>query len=187
MISGLPTTRLAGSVAGRTGGCVHLPTQDLVAQPQAPQQVSLLAAPTQEWEMRSPHEAGDPPRCQYPSSPPWGGRGVLIKELSQVHLKYITTAQVMWQPLWVLGAARNNKTTDKGRNPDTESTKGLFLLRWGKAAASPLQDFLFSKYMNCTQWFSSCPSFLPIPNPSCDFSASLGQKPICCLSAWPET
>lgn len=59
------------------------------------------------------------------------------EELIQAHLKYITTAQMMWRPLWVLGAARNNKTTDKGWNPDTESTKGLFLLQWGKAAAFP--------------------------------------------------
>lgn len=39
MISGI--TRLVGACSRRDTGCVHLPTQDLVAQPRAPQQVSL--------------------------------------------------------------------------------------------------------------------------------------------------
>lgn len=50
MISGMPIMGMAERVAERTGGRVHLPTRDLVAQPWAPQQVSLLTAPTQEWE-----------------------------------------------------------------------------------------------------------------------------------------
>lgn len=175
---GCPSPGCLGAWPRRDGGCVHLPAQGLVAQPRGPQQQSFLAAPTQEQEIRSSGESGNPLRCCGPASKPRGGGGVSVKELTPARLKYTMAALLTW-PLWVLGAARNNKTTDKGRNPDTVSTKGLFLLQWGKAAfpLSAPQDFLFSKYMNRTQWFSSCPSFLPVPNPSRDFSASLGQKP----------
>jgi len=94
MISEMPITRLVGCVAGTTGGRVCLPTQDLVAQPRAPQQISLLTAPTQERE--TPCKSGNPSRCQCPSSPSRGEGGVPIKKLMQAHLKHTTTTpQVM--------------------------------------------------------------------------------------------
>lgn len=113
-----------------------------------PQQVSLLAGPTQDWETQSSHESGDPPRCWCASSPP-GRIGVPIKEQIQTCLKYTSLAQMMGWPLWVLEAAWNNKTTDKGWNPDTETTKRLLLLQWDKVAAClppSARHFVFKVY-----------------------------------------
>lgn len=108
---------------------------------------------------QGPRQAGN--TTQGPSShllawsrrEPQGGGGVPARELTSTYLKY-TMALVVW-PLWVQGAVWNNTITDKGRNPDTLSTKGLFLFQWGKAAFphSTPQDLLFSKHMNGTQWF----------------------------------
>lgn len=96
------------------------------------QQVSLLAGPTQDWETVLTW-VRRPTRCWCASSPP-RRRGLPIKEQIQTCLKYTSIAQMMGWPLWVLEAAWNNKTTDKGWNPDTETTKRLFLLQWIKVA-----------------------------------------------------
>lgn len=141
----------------------------------------FLAAPTQEQEIWSSGESGNPLRCRGPASKPRGGGGGSVKELTPAHLKYTTAALLMW-PLWVLGAAQTIRPQIKDEIPTPWAQKGFSYSSGEKLPAFPLsapQDFLFSKYMNCTQWFSSCPSFLPVTNPSRDFSASLGQKPTC--------